>query len=68
MHGPADVLATIHYLDGTYQVLRPGNHVTCAITGQRIPLDDLRYWSVSRQEPYVDAWAMLEAERRHGGR
>jgi len=66
MHGPADVPATIHYLDGSFQVLRPGNHVTCAVTGKRIALEDLRYWSVTRQEAYIDAWAVLAASSRRG--
>jgi len=29
-----------------------------------IPLDELRYWSVERQEPYADAAASLAAEKR----
>jgi len=29
-----------------------------------IPLEELRYWSVERQEPYIDAAASLAAERR----
>jgi hypothetical protein len=33
--------------------------VRCAVTGREIPLDELRYWSVQRQEPYVDAAASL---------
>lgn len=59
-------VAKIHYLDGTFRLLSEGDHVLCAITGQRIALDDLRYWSVARQEAYVDAAASLEAERRAG--
>jgi hypothetical protein len=43
-----------------------GDHVRCAVTGTRIPLDQLRYWSVARQEPYADAAASLEGERRAG--
>jgi hypothetical protein len=58
--------ARIHYLDGTFRLLSTGDHVVCAFTGTRIPLDELRYWSVERQEPYVDAAASLEAERRAG--
>jgi len=58
--------ARIQYLDGTFRLLSTGDHVLCAITGVRIPLDELRYWSVARQEPYVDAAASLEAERRNG--
>ena len=58
--------AKIHYLDGTFRMLGSGDHVRCAITGAIIPLDELRYWSVERQEPYADAAASLEAERRAG--
>jgi hypothetical protein len=53
--------ARLHYLDGTFRVLSPGDHVVCAVTGQIIPLDQLRYWSVERQEAYVDARAALRA-------
>ena len=56
--------ARIRYLPGTFRVLSNGDHVICAITGEPIPLHELRYWSVDRQEPYVDADASLEAERR----
>jgi hypothetical protein len=34
------------------------------VTGVRIPLESLRYWSVARQEPYIDAAACLAAEER----
>ncbi|WP_120716919.1 DUF2093 domain-containing protein [Tsuneonella amylolytica] len=36
-----------------FRVMRPGNHVTCAVTGEAIPLEELRYWSVDRQEAYA---------------
>lgn len=58
--------AKIHYLDGTFRLLSAGDHVRCAVTGVTIPLDELRYWSVARQEPYADAVASHEAERRAG--
>ena len=35
--------------------MRPGQHVFCAVTGEAIPLEELRYWSVDRQEPYASA-------------
>jgi hypothetical protein len=54
----------VHYLAGTFRLLSDGDHVVCAVTGTRIPIHELRYWSVERQEPYVDADASLEAERR----
>lgn len=58
--------ARIHYMAGTFRVLSTGDHVVCAVTGERIPLHELKYWSVERQEPYVDAEASLKAERRAG--
>jgi hypothetical protein len=55
--------ARIHYLPGSFRLLTDGDHVICAVTGARIPLHELRYWSVERQEPYVDAEASLKAEQ-----
>lgn len=54
--------AKIHYMAGTFRLLSDGDHVRCARTGTVIPLESLRYWSVARQEPYVDAAASLAAE------
>ena len=56
--------ARVHYLAGTFRLLSDGDHVICAVTGTRIPLLELRYWSVERQEPYVDAAASLKAEQQ----
>jgi hypothetical protein len=56
--------ARLHYLDGTFRVLSPGDHVICAVTHAKIPLDELRYWSVARQEAYVSAEASTKAEGR----
>jgi len=58
--------ARVRYLPGTFRVLSNGDHVVCAVTGARIRLHDLKYWSVERQEPYVDADASLKGERRAG--
>jgi hypothetical protein len=57
-------MARIHYLPGTLRVLTPGDHVTCAVTGQPIPLTELRYWSVERQEAYISAEVSLRADGR----
>ena len=53
-------LAKVVYHDGEFEVVLPGNFVLCAVTGQHIPLEDLRYWSVERQEAYADASAASE--------
>jgi hypothetical protein len=55
--------ARIHYLPGTFRLLSDGDHVVCAVTGARIVLHELKYWSVERQEAYVDAAASLKAEQ-----
>ncbi|MGK6320794.1 DUF2093 domain-containing protein [Sphingomonas sp. DT-204] len=47
--------ARLHYMANGFRVLAPGDHVICAVSGARIPLDELRYWSVARQEPYASA-------------
>lgn len=54
--------ARLRYLDSDFQVIVPGAYVTCSVTGRRIPLSDLRYWSVDRQEAYADAAASLKRE------
>ena len=59
-------MARLHYPPGTFRVLSNGDHVICAVTGAHIPLHELRYWSVERQEAYVDADASLQAEKNAG--
>jgi hypothetical protein len=51
---PADAgEAKVEYLDGDFRIVRPGAFVRCAVTGQAIPLEELRYWSVDCQEAYA---------------
>ena len=57
-------VAKVRYLDGSFRLLSDGDHVLCAVTGAAIPLDQLHYWSVARQEGYANAAASLEAEQR----
>lgn len=60
--------AVIRYLDGDFQILSNGSYVTCVVTGRPIPLDELRYWNVERQEPYADADASLKRHLQLNGR
>jgi hypothetical protein len=53
------VEARVEFHDGDFRVIRPGAFVRCAVTGLPIPLDELRYWSVDRQEAYVNPDAVL---------
>jgi hypothetical protein len=55
--------AKLKYLDGEVQVMSPGDFVRCAVTVRTIPLDELRYWSVERQEAYIDAATSLKRYR-----
>ncbi len=48
-------VARLHYMANGFRLLSPGDHVLCAVTGKAIPLDELRYWSVIRQEAYASA-------------
>src|SRR5690606_25581206 len=60
--GPGSREARIRYLDGDFQVVSPGAFVRCAVTGESIPLEELKYWNVARQEPYLDCEASLRRE------
>ncbi|MEO8547462.1 MAG: DUF2093 domain-containing protein [Sphingomicrobium sp.] len=62
----AGKVARLQYLPSTFRVIADGDHVVCAVTGTAIPLHELRYWSVERQEPYLDAAASLRAEQGAG--
>jgi hypothetical protein len=63
-------LATVHYGDGDFAVLKPGRFVLCAVTGKRIPLEGLRYWNPEAQEAYAGAeealarWKELNAAKK----
>lgn len=52
--------AKLEYLDSSIRIASPGHFVLCAVTGKQIALDQLRYWSVERQEPYSSPAAVME--------
>ena len=45
-------LAKLKYLPNNFEVLQSGDHVICAVSGKKIPLEKLNYWNVDLQEPY----------------
>ena len=45
-------LAKIKYLPNNFEIIEDGDHVLCAVSGKKINLDKLTYWSVELQEPY----------------
>ncbi len=60
--------AVLHYGDGEFAVMRPGRYVLCAVSGRKIPLESLRYWSAVHQEAYdgpdeaTARWKALRAD------
>ena len=45
-------LAKLKYLPNNFEIMEEGDHVVCAISGKKIPLEKLNYWNVDEQEPY----------------
>jgi hypothetical protein len=58
--------ARIQYMDGEFRIVRQGSHVRCAVTGEAIAIEDLKYWSVDRQEAYASAQAAVQRFREAG--
>lgn len=48
-----DATAILQYQPNGFRVIKAGRHVFCAVSGREIQLDELRYWSVDRQEAYA---------------
>lgn len=57
----SDRAARLHYMANGFRVLSPGDHVTCAASGARIALEDLRYWDVTGQRAFASARLASEA-------
>ena len=64
MNGPAQ----IHYDTPEFEILRPGSYVPCAVSGEPIPLDQLKYWSAEFQEAYRSAVEATAAMLAGGAR
>lgn len=56
--------AVLEFTDSDFHIVRQGHFVRCGVTGQPIPLDELRYWSAERQEAYASPAAVIERLRR----
>ena len=57
-----EILAKLRYRPNTFEIIEKGNHVICAVSGKKIPLDKLTYWNVDLQEAYFSA---KEAQQRY---
>ena len=61
-------LAKLKYLPNNFEIIQDGDHVICAISGQKIPLKDLNYWNVELQEAYfshVEASLKRDSESKN---
>ena len=45
-------LAKLKYLANNFEFIEDGDHVICAISQKKIPLENLTYWNVEEQEAY----------------
>jgi len=54
--------ARLVYGDGTFKIVESGTYVICAKTKKRIPINELKYWSVEKQQAYFDAESSFKAE------
>ncbi|CAN5176048.1 DUF2093 domain-containing protein [soil metagenome] len=59
--------ATLHYGDGEFAVMSPGPYVLCAVTGAKVALENLRYWSPELQEAYAGPTEALKRWRESRG-
>tara|TARA_B100000674_G_C37592847_1_gene801638 strand:- start:487 stop:687 length:201 start_codon:yes stop_codon:yes gene_type:complete len=44
--------AKLKFKANSFDVLEPGDHVICAVSNKKIPLNNLNYWNVELQEAY----------------
>lgn len=58
--------ARLEYGPGEFRVVRAGAYVRCAVTGQPIRIEDLKYWSAAFQEAYASPEAVLIRLKRSG--
>ena len=53
--------AKLSYKHNSFEILEEGDYVICAISGKKIPLENLTYWNVEDQEAY---FSYIEAEKK----
>jgi hypothetical protein len=63
-YDPGGSEAVLRYQDNEFTILRQGMYVRCAVSGEHIRLDELRYWNVDLQEAYRGPEEALERWRQ----
>ena len=44
--------AKLKFYPNNFEIVEKGDHVICAISGKKNPLNELTYWNVELQEAY----------------
>ena len=58
-------LAKLKFLPNNFEIIENGDHVICAISNKKIPLENLNYWSVEKQEAFYSyVEAAIEREKK----
>ena len=52
----------LKYKPNTFDILEDGDHVICAVSKKKIPLEILNYWNVKLQEAY---YSPIEAQIKY---
>ena len=54
--------AKLKFHPNNFEIVEKGDYVICAISGKKIPLNELNYWNVELQEAYYSA---IEADKSY---
>ena len=58
-------LAKLKFLPNNFEIIENGDHVICSISKKKIPLENLNYWNVKKQEAYYSyVEAAIEREKK----
>ena len=58
-------LAKLKFLPNNFEIIENGDHVICAVSKKKIPLENLNYWNVDKQEAYYSyVEAAIEREKK----
>ena len=55
------IKAKLKYLANSFKIIENGDHVVCAVSKKKIPLENLNYWNVELQEAY---FSPVEVKKR----
>ena len=56
--------AKLKFKNNSFEVVEKGDYVLCAISGKKIPLENLSYWNVDLQEAYFSPLEVKESLKK----